>query len=111
MSRTRPTSPNNLRWASSICDLNSFSSRAFSSLDGGGVFAVRGGWIRRQWVLAWVEKGQALALAATPFDRRSGMASVELDTAGAAALAPPLRASYLGEEQARALAAELRAAL
>lgn len=77
----------------------------------GGVFAVRGGWLRRQWVLAWVEKGQALALAATPFDRRNGMASVELDTAGATALAPPLRAPYLGEEQARLLAAELRAGL
>ena len=76
-----------------------------------GVFAVRGGWLRRQWVLAWVEKGQALALAATPFDRRNGMASVELDTAGATALGPPLRAPYLGEEQARRLAAELRGGL
>lgn len=77
----------------------------------GGVFAVRGGWLRRQWVLAWVEKGQALALAATPFDRRNGMAAVELDTAGATALGPPLRAPYLGEEQARRLAAELRGGL
>ena len=77
----------------------------------GGVFAVRGGWLRRQWVLAWVGKGQALALGATPFDRRNGMASVELDTAGATALGPPLRAAYLGEDQARLLAAELRAAM
>jgi putative membrane protein len=76
-----------------------------------GVFAVRGGWLRRQWVLAWVEKGQGLALAASPFDRRHGMASVELDTAGATSLGPPLRAPYLGEEQARRLAAELRAGL
>jgi putative membrane protein len=76
-----------------------------------GVFAVRGGWLRRQWVLAWVEKGQGLALAASPFDRRHGMASVELDTAGATSLGPALRAAYLGEEQARRLAAELRAGL
>jgi putative membrane protein len=78
---------------------------------GGGVFAVRDGWLRREWVLAWVAKGQALRLGASPFDRRHGMASVELDTAGAAAMGTALRASYLGEADARALLAELRAGL
>jgi putative membrane protein len=76
-----------------------------------GVFAVRDGWLRRDWVLAAIGKGQALRLVISPFDRRAGMASVELDTAGAAPLGPPLRAVYLAEADARALAAELRAGL
>jgi putative membrane protein len=76
-----------------------------------GVFAVRDGWLRREWVLAAVGKGQALRVLASPFDRRHGMAHVELDTAGAAPMAPPLRVPYLDEAEARGLAAALRAGL
>jgi putative membrane protein len=77
----------------------------------GELLAVRGGWLQRHWVLAWVEKGQAVRLVVTPFDRRHGMASVEVDTAGASAMGPPLRADYLGEGRARELAGALRAGL
>jgi putative membrane protein len=76
-----------------------------------GLFAVRDGWLRREWVLAAVAKGQALSVLASPWDRRAGMASVELDTAGAAPMGPALRVAYLDEGEARRLAARLRAGL
>jgi putative membrane protein len=76
-----------------------------------GLFAVRDGWLRREWVLAAVAKGQALSVLASPWDRRAGMASVELDTAGAAPMGPALRVTYLDEGEARRLAARLRAGL
>ena len=75
----------------------------------GDVLAYRAGWLTRHWAIARIAKGQAVKLARGPFDRRAGMASVALDTAGAGMTAFPLRVPYLGEDEARALAAHLRA--
>jgi putative membrane protein len=44
-----------------------------------------------------------LAVVQGPFDRRHGMATLVLDTAGADATAPALRVRYLPEDDARAL--------
>jgi putative membrane protein len=44
-----------------------------------------------------------LRLAQGPLDRRWGMATVWLDTAGASPTAPPLRIRHLPEADARAL--------
>jgi putative membrane protein len=74
-------------------------------------FAFRSGWLAHQWVVARVDKGQALLLSSTPFDRRRGMATVELDSAGAVPTNPRLRVPYLAELEARELVARLRAAL
>jgi putative membrane protein len=72
-------------------------------------FAFRSGWLDRQWVVARIDKGQALRLLSSPFDRRRGMACVELDSAGASPTR--LRVPYLGELEARELAARLRSSL
>lgn len=65
--------------------------------------AVRGGWWSRHWRFAEVDKVQALQLARNAVDRRLGTASLSFDTAGAGALAPPLRIRFLPESVAREL--------
>lgn len=69
--------------------------------------AIRGGWWSRYWRFAELDKLQALRLSQTPFDRRHGMATLWLDTAGASAMAPPLRIRFIAEAEARALQARL----
>lgn len=73
--------------------------------------AARGGWWSRYWRFAEVDKLQALRLACSPLDRRCGTATLWLDTAGATGMAPPLRLRFLPEAEARALFAQLSAAL
>ena len=67
--------------------------------------AVRSGWLDRHWRFAEIARLQALRLAQSPFDRRHGMATVWLDTAGAAGnpLAPALCLRYLPQAEARRL--------
>lgn len=65
--------------------------------------AVRGGWFSRHWRFAELDKVQAVRLSQGPLDRRWGMATLWLDTAGASPTAPPLRLRYLPEADARAL--------
>jgi len=69
----------------------------------GEVFAVRGGWLTRRWTLARIGRGQSVSLASTPLDRRAGMASVSMDTAGVRPGSFKLRVDYLDAAQARAL--------
>jgi putative membrane protein len=76
-----------------------------------GVLAFRAGWLTRHWVLTRVSKGQVVALKQSPFDRRANMASVTLDSAGAQQGGFDLRIPYLDREQARALFAEVSAAV
>jgi putative membrane protein len=73
----------------------------------GELVAVREGWWRRHWRFAELDKLQALTLTRNPVDRRCGTATLWLDTAGAGAMAPPLRIRFLPEEEARALHAQL----
>ncbi len=68
--------------------------------------AVRQGWWSRHWRFAEVDKLQALELRRSPLDRRFGMASLWLDTAGAGG-AGPLRIRHLPLHEARALHARL----
>ncbi len=69
----------------------------------GGAFAVRHGWWRRTWAVARVERIQSVTLAASPFDRRAGMAAVRVDTAGRTDGAHALAAGYLARADAEAL--------
>jgi putative membrane protein len=69
----------------------------------GGLVVVREGWLDRHWRFAEVRKLQALRLTRSPFDRRHGMATLLLDTAGASPFDPPLRIRYLPEAEAREL--------
>src|SRR5690606_7584190 len=73
--------------------------------------AARTGWWSRHWRFAEIDKLQALRLAQSPLDRRCGMATLVVDTAGASAMAPPLRLRYLPESEARALFERLGAAV
>lgn len=77
----------------------------------GELIAVREGWWQRYWRFAELDKLQALQLTRSPIDRRCGTATLWLDTAGAAALAPPLRIRFLPVADAEALYRSLSATL
>ncbi|MFC3550611.1 PH domain-containing protein [Lysobacter cavernae] len=74
---------------------------------GAELVAAREGWWSRTWRFAELDKLQALQLTRSPVDRRCGTATLWLDTAGAGAMAPPLRIRFLPEAEARALYAAL----
>jgi putative membrane protein len=80
------------------------------SLDG-DLVAVREGWLERHWRFAETRKLHSLKLVRSPFDRRAGMATLLLDTAGANPFEQPLRIRYLPEAEARALHDRLAAAM
>lgn len=67
---------------------------------GDELVAVREGWWSRHWRFAELDKLQALQLTRSPVDRHCGTATLWLDTAGAGAMAPPLRIRFLPEAQA-----------
>ena len=72
--------------------------------------AARGGWWRRWWRWAELDKVQALQLRRSPLDRVLGTASVRLDTAGAHGDVA-LQLDYLPVAQARAVLEQLADAL
>jgi putative membrane protein len=65
--------------------------------------AVRSGWLSRSWGLVEITKLQALRVSQSPFDRRLGMATLWLDTAGASSSEGILRIRFLPEDEARDL--------
>lgn len=71
------------------------------------IVAVRSGWWSRHWRFAELDKLQALQLRQSPLDRRLGMASLWIDTAGASAMSEALRVRFLPESEARELHARL----
>jgi putative membrane protein len=86
------------------------ASRAAYDVDD-RLIAVRGGWWSRYWRFAEIDKLQALRMTRSPLDRRLGTASLWLDTAGATAMAPPLRLRFVPEAEAQALYERLVRAL
>ncbi|MGH8108608.1 MAG: PH domain-containing protein [Arenimonas sp.] len=71
------------------------------------LIAVREGWLSREWRFAEISKLQGLRLHEGILDRRYGMASLYLDTAGAQAMSSPFRIPYLPREQAEILLKQL----
>jgi putative membrane protein len=67
----------------------------------------RRGWLTRRLAIVPRNRVQSVQFEASPFDRRSRMASVVIDTAGASNLASLVRIAYLQEDVARELAAGL----
>lgn len=67
----------------------------------------RQGWLGRSLHIIEIDRLQAIRLTQSPFDRRRGMASLTLDTAGAGGMRGVTELSFLPEAEARALAAEL----
>ena len=79
--------------------------------DNGRMVAWRTGWLSKTWNFAEVGKIQAVRLAQSPLDRRLGMASLLLDTAGASPFGAPLHLRQLPAGVARELSARLVAQL
>lgn len=75
----------------------------------GDRFFFRSGWIWRHTTIAPIEKVQVVRLAESPFDRRQGMASLVVDTAGAAGAPHRLQVPYLPRDRAAALSSEIGA--
>ncbi|HEU0100540.1 MAG TPA: PH domain-containing protein [Allosphingosinicella sp.] len=75
------------------------------ALDGDMLFVARGAWRRRLWLVP-VRSVQSLSLSRGPIQRRLGLATLSIDTAGAS-LVHPLRIVDLRGEAAEALAAEI----
>lgn len=77
----------------------------------GRIVAWRTGWLSKTWNFAEIGKLQAARLSQSPLDRRLGMASLLLDTAGASPFGAPLHLRHLPLDVAEALSARLVAKL
>lgn len=75
------------------------------------IVAWRTGWLSKTWNFAELGKLQASRLTQSPLDRRLGMASLLLDTAGASPFGAPLHLRHLPLAAARDLSARLVAQL
>lgn len=95
-----------LWWPWAVLAARRNARRAGYALEG-ELVAVREGWCSRHWRFAELDKLQVLRLRRGPLDRRLGMATLWLDTAGAGAFAPPLRIRFLPLASAQALHARL----
>jgi putative membrane protein len=73
------------------------------------VVAFRSGWLWRSVTLAPASKIQTVTATESPFDRRTAMAAVRIDTAGGSATSHRLRVPFLARETALALTASLSA--
>jgi putative membrane protein len=71
--------------------------------EAGGLVATRIGWLNRSWAFTEIRKLQSLRLTASPLDRRHGMITVWLDTAGASSRDGVLRIPFLPAAEARGL--------
>lgn len=67
-------------------------------------FALKRGWLTRRLSVTPRNRIQSVRLSASPFDRRHGMASIEVDNAGAAAVSHRLVLRYLPRDDAERLA-------
>ena len=67
----------------------------------------RCGWLSRRLTIVPRDRVQTSSIEATPFDRRSRMASVYVDTAGSSAMTAGIRIRYLAADVAERLMAAL----
>ncbi|HEY0686470.1 MAG TPA: PH domain-containing protein [Steroidobacter sp.] len=67
----------------------------------------RSGWLTRRLTIVPRDRVQTLSIEASPFDRRSRMASIYVDTAGASAATAGIRIRYLAADVAEGLATAL----
>ncbi|HEX7087848.1 MAG TPA: PH domain-containing protein [Vicinamibacterales bacterium] len=71
------------------------------------IMAMRSGWLWRQITIAPLTKLQVISTHATPFDRRAGMATLRVDTAGAKDATHRIVVPYLPADTAAGLQAVL----
>jgi putative membrane protein len=67
----------------------------------------RSGWLTRRLTIVPRDRVQALSIDASPFDRRSQMANIYVDTAGGSAMRGGIRIRYLAADVAEGLATAL----
>lgn len=67
----------------------------------------RSGWLTRRLTIVPRDRVQTLSIDASPFDRRSRMANIYIDTAGGGAMRAGIRIRYLAADVADRLAAAL----
>ena len=67
----------------------------------------RSGWLSRRLTIVPRDRVQTLSVEASPFDRRSRMASIYVDTAGASPMTAGIKIRYLGADVAARLATAL----
>jgi putative membrane protein len=67
----------------------------------------RSGWLTRRLTIVPRDRVQALSIDASPFDRRSQMANIYVDTAGGSAMRAGIRIRYLAADVAEGLATAL----
>lgn len=72
-------------------------------------FVWRSGWFEQQTVILPLDRIQVVQVLHSPFDRRVGMATLDIDTMGADSFERSVQVPYLPETEARALAIRLRA--
>jgi putative membrane protein len=83
------------------------TAAAYGYAENGRLVAWRSGWLSKTWNFAELHKLQAIRLSQSPLDRRLGMASLLLDTAGASPFGAPLYLHYLPLPVAQSLSARL----
>jgi len=67
----------------------------------------RSGWLTRRLTIVPRDRVQTLSIDASPFDRRSRMANIYVDTAGGGAMRAGIRIRYLAADVAESLASAL----
>jgi putative membrane protein len=67
----------------------------------------RSGWLNRRLTIVPRDRVQTSSIEASPFDRRSRMASIYVDTAGASPMTAGIKIRYLATDVAEALATAL----
>lgn len=67
----------------------------------------RSGWLTRRLTIVPRDRVQALSIDASPFDRRSQMANIYVDTAGGGAVRAGIRIRYLATDVAQKMATAL----
>jgi putative membrane protein len=92
--------PFTLGWMTIVC-WKQVHRLAWAATD--DVVAFRSGWLWRSLTVAPVAKIQVVACIESPFDRRTRMARVRLDTAGASERSHRVNIPYLARETAAAL--------
>lgn len=75
----------------------------------GDAIVFKSGWLWRRVTVARFSKIQVVTRLESPFDRRTGMATVKVDTAGAAGAEHSVEIPFLGAETATTLASTLDA--
>jgi putative membrane protein len=83
-----------------------FSDKPHGFLLSNGTLCIREGWFTQKLWLLPVRNIQSFTIVAGPIQRRLGLATVRLDSAGASSLAP--RIQNMSEKEARSLVQQLR---